>query len=673
MKIYNKQALVYDMKVFKNVFSCTFLDTESDNVEVYEVSERKNQINDIVGIFLSPDYIFFGYNTIHYSIPIMNFIIENKRTMPDNYEHICNTIYSLSKEIISTVNTGDITSWKKYKHTKHFLTVDLYTMLAPKKDRFGLKEALITSFYKDIRECPFSYNSELKNEDIDSMLEYSLNDAFGIRHIAESVKDKLLLRERASVEYDINLMSKDDVSMGLEILKNLYLDKTNQEWGDIKDKKSPITHIALRDCILPFLEFKSSQINDLVKELKETVVNIEDKKPYEKHFLLNDGFQNDIEISFGVGGLHSIVDSNIVIPQDDEELVIADCVSMYPSFILSYGIVPKHISKTAFLDIFKDIWNKRIEAKKKGDKTKDKILKNILVSVIGNYRNYQSWLYGPFSAMQVNIACQLFILKLTEMLISAGIKIIQINTDGIIFLAKKNIDYSRILSEWEGLTCLTLDVQKLKSIYQYDINNYLAVNCDGTTKTIGLFSSDVLIGKGMKPAIISKAINNWFVNGVEPEKTIKSSRDIRDFITYQKVDSRYNVEYNNKDIQRINRFYVSTSGYQLYKYTSKGNSELPVIVHFKDGTYKRVEKKDIYPGGEYYQNPKVSHFEYNSGTNKFDSKDRKYEAILKGCGITIVNNLEYTKVFPTNINYIYYIGEAKKIISQLENRQLSLF
>ena len=47
MKIRGKQAICFDIKVFKNLFACTFYDTESEYKEQYEVSERKNQMQDI--------------------------------------------------------------------------------------------------------------------------------------------------------------------------------------------------------------------------------------------------------------------------------------------------------------------------------------------------------------------------------------------------------------------------------------------------------------------------------------------------------------------------------------------------------------------------------------------------------------------------------------------------
>ena len=178
----------------------------------------------------------------------------------------------------------------------------------------------------------------------------------------------------------------------------------------------------------------------------------------------------------------------------------------------------------------------------------------------------------------------------------------------------------------------------------------------------------------MKPYIITSAINNYFLKGVLPEDTVNSCRDIMQFLTYQKVDKKYAVEYNDKIIQRINRYYASTNGYSLYKFVyDEGRVVQSVIVHFKDSTYKRVTKTHIEPGGAYYNNDAVSHFEYNAGWLKTDERKGKYENMLSSSGVVLANNLDEIKEFPKDINYRYYISEAKKVISQIENRQMSLF
>lgn len=665
MKVNDKQLLCYDLKVFPNALICSIVDTESDYSEIYEVSSRKNQIKDMVGVFLCSDYIFVGYNTIHYSIPIINFIVDYYESIPDDYSIICKRLYSLSKQIIES---DDFDSWKTWKHTKNFVTIDLYTMFASSKNRFGLKEAQITAGWDIVKEFEKEYDTNLSDEDIDSAIECSINDAKSIVFLCKKVEEKIRLRESASKKYDINLLSKDDVSMGLEILKKMYLERTGQEWSQIKDKKSPKDIISFKELLPDFLEFDTPAIKDLVKELKGVSVDMTQKKQYDKHFLLD-----DIEISFGMGGLHSIVEPDIVIPTGNQQLVCVDVRSMYPSFILKYGVVPPHINKSAFMYVFENIWKERLRAKDSGDFVTSETLKNALNSAIGNYRVYTSWLYAPECAVKVNICCQLFILKLAEILISVGCSIKQINTDGIIFLAE-NHDWEKQVSNWQGLTCLGLDIEVYRSLYQYDINNYLAQRVFDEKK-VGLFDDVTYIGKGMKPAIIAKAVNAHFIYGADVERTIKNSRRIEDFLTYQKVDKAYKVEFNDKYIQRINRYYASTNGSYLYKCKIEdGQIVDAAVVHFKDKTYKIVPKNQILPGGEYYNNPNVSYFEYNAGFQKMADKKLKYENMLKASGVTLANDLtELKNAFPTNINYIYYVGEAKKIISKLENRQLSLF
>lgn len=665
MKIRGKQAICFDIKVFKNLFACTFYDTESEYKEQYEVSERKNQMQDIIGIFLCPDYIFVGYNSIHYSIPILNFIIENQRTMPFDYKNICSSLYELSQTIITSENFSD---WSKWKHTKHFLTVDLYTMLAASKDRIGLKEAQITSGYEYVTEFRVPYDEEIEEKDIDDLLKYSENEAKSLKHILNKLRPEIELREQLSDEYNLNLMSKDNVSMGLEIVKKKYLERTGQEWGEIKDRMTPVEVMKIGDAIPKFIEFNSPTIKKVVSEIQGLTINVNDKKPFEKRFLLD-----DMEMSMGMGGLHSIVDCDEIIPKDNEELLYVDVHSMYPSIILQYKIVPPHINANAFLYIFKEIWDERIKADNSCNLTKSMGLKHAMNSIIGNYRVYTSWLYSPTTAATVNIMGQIFILKLAEMLLSIGASIKQVNTDGIIFTVDKSRDYQKVLTEWEGLTCLQLNISSFKKMFQYDVNNYLAIYEDWCTAEKGIFSTEQKIGKGMRPKAIATAVVRHFACGEDPEDVIRRITDINYFLTYQKVDKKYRVEYDGEIIQRINRYYASTHGAYLYKCIVDEKKHNAVIVHFKDGTYLRVPREQIEFGGPYYDNPSVSHFEYYSGTVKTYDKRDGYENLMKASGVTLANDLRKFKTLPSDINYTYYIAEAKSIIEKIENRQLSLF
>ena len=93
---------------------------------------------------------------------------------------------------------------------------------------------------------------------------------------------------------------------------------------------------------------------------------------------------------------------------------------------------------------------------------------------------------------------------LAERLVQIGCKIIQANTDGLFLICKKDnySNYNKVCREWEQLTRLTLEEDRFEAMYQYAINDYIAVKEGyGKTKnpnlikTKGMFITEVLLGK----------------------------------------------------------------------------------------------------------------------------------------------------------------------------------
>lgn len=51
MLIRNKVVYVYDIEVFPNVFTCTVKNSETNEFIVFEISDRKNDLEDLVNLF----------------------------------------------------------------------------------------------------------------------------------------------------------------------------------------------------------------------------------------------------------------------------------------------------------------------------------------------------------------------------------------------------------------------------------------------------------------------------------------------------------------------------------------------------------------------------------------------------------------------------------------------
>ena len=64
MIIKDKKVNVYDIEIFPNCFHCTVKDTENNILYKFEISERKNQLSELINYFYynSSDILFCGYN-----------------------------------------------------------------------------------------------------------------------------------------------------------------------------------------------------------------------------------------------------------------------------------------------------------------------------------------------------------------------------------------------------------------------------------------------------------------------------------------------------------------------------------------------------------------------------------------------------------------------------------
>lgn len=658
MIIRGKIVYVYDIEVFQNIFHCSVKNTETNDIYKFEISERKNQLRELVKFFKQVDkyitwgdyyttninipanVIFCGYNNLHYDNPIINYIIEYEdKLMQYNIPTICSSIFNLSKTI-TTSSEDNIDAWKHWKYQIWFDTFDILTMLYSNKLRVGLKEIQVTMQYPNVQEFVCDWTKPLPLEDFDSMIDYNINDIESTSELLNRCKKDVDLRIAIEDEYGVRVLSKDGVNIGMKILTQKYLEKTGLTWQDIKDLRSPMSVIPLKDVILPFIKYDSPILQRVLDDMKNQIVS-PGRKGYENKFVFN-----NLRYSVGVGGIHSVNSPEIIIPRDDEMLIDIDVASLYPSMLIEYEFYPKHLGKE-FLEVYKQIKDERIEAKHNGDKVKNETLKLALNGLSGNLQNEHNFCYSPFAVMQIRINGQLLLLMLAEKLTQIGCRIVQANTDGLFVLLKKDA-YSKVNSicrEWEQLTKLTLEEDRFKAMYQYAINDYFAITEDNKVKEKGMFITAVKLGKGLTPKIIPKAIISFFKDGIPVEDTIKNCTDIRDFLMSEKTGKQWHVEYMNEEQQRTNRFYASTNGGYLWKWKDTGHKEGEIIT---------------------YTEPYV-------GEHKYKASARQYQNMLTASGVTLLNKFDDKPIEERKINYRYYIMEAYKIIRDLKPLQLSLW
>lgn len=635
MLIREDKVVTYDIEIFPNVFHCCCKDTETGEMYKFEISERKNQLNEMIEFFLQPKVMLCGYNNHHYDDVILNYIIDYRRKLADlPFWRICQSLFNLSTYIVKD-EEGSREKLSRWKYAHFFHSMDLLTMQFSQKLRVGLKTMQVTMHYYNVQEYDGDFDQFLPPEKIDEMIAYNVNDVESTTELLSRLKEQIELRLFIEKEHGIDCLSMDSVKMAETFLLEEFSKRSGIPKNVIKEMRSPMDYIPLKDVILPFIRYKNPKLQDVLEDMKKQIVYSKERKGYEKKFVIS-----NTVYSVGVGGIHSINTPQIFLPAEDEFIGHADVASMYPSLLIEYKWGPRQCGEI-FCDLFAELKAERLEAKHTGQKVKNLFLKIVLNSPTGKMQQEVSWMYDPFNVFKIRINGQLILLMLVDRLLDLGCEIIQVNTDGVVYRAKNNLKdrIQEAISEVERITRLEFESDEYEAFYQYAINDYFGVLKGGEIEEKGMFITKTKLGKGLAPVVIPKAIIAYFTKGIPVEEFIKSDTDIKDFLMSQAVDKKFKVVHGDTPIQRINRFYASTNGPYLYK-------------------VKKNEKPGHHVG--YYG-------------EEWDTPEETWTNMLTKSGVTILNKFDDLPVENRKINYRYYISEAKKVIADFTEQQLSLF
>ena len=239
-------------------------------------------------------------------------------------------------------------------------------------------------------------------------------------------------------------------------------------------------------------------------------------------------------------------------------------------------------------EVFKDVYERRIKAKKDGDKITANSLKLVLNTTYGATLNQYNDLYDPLMARSVCISGQLYLLELASHLLQniSDLRIVELNTDGVMveFDDSQYDAVNAIVGEWQERTHFGLEEDVVARYYAKDVNNYVEIDEAGNVKTKGGY-----VVRGIAPAgafninnnatIVAKAIRDYFAYGTPVEDTINSSTDIFEFQIIAKAGAKYREAYHIVDgvkqpVQRVNRVYATTDERygKLYKVKAETDS-----------------------------------------------------------------------------------------------------
>jgi len=561
----------YDIECFKNLFTATFVNVDDEkDTHVFFVgfgNETCISIKD----FLTQEMTLIGYNNHSYDDPMLRFL------MSYNGEKLTAELYNLTGELLNDSYKNDkkilslryprnkIDSWK---------SIDLMRILAFDKLGISLKQTGINLKWYKIQDIPIDPSSTVSQNQLQSVLDYNLNDVLITKRLYEEIAPIRELRVDLSKLYSIDLTSASDSRMANMILENIYANELKMDIRTVRTMRTLRDKVLLGDCIAKFVKFESPQLQEMLKDFSlDYVYNYNDYRYKKVVYYANCIF------TLGVGGLHT-EDTPGVFTTDENYLIQdMDVASYYPNLIINNNFYPQHLGPQ-FIQVLKRITAERLQAKKDKNRVKADGLKITVNSIFGKMGSEHFWLYDPKAFLSTTVSGQMGLLMLVESMYLNGIEVISCNTDGVVCRIDRNLldKYYEIAHAWEKATNLELEFTPYKKYVRRDVNSYITEKEDGDTKEKGAFLKEVDLKKSYHMPIVAKALHAYFIKDIPVRKTIEDCKDIMEFCISQKSGKNFTIELHTgqkvEHLQKTNRFFISTKGGILLKKADNTNKRI---------------------------------------------------------------------------------------------------
>ncbi|MDK9580808.1 DNA polymerase domain-containing protein [Sneathia sanguinegens] len=308
----------------------------------------------------------------------------------------------------------------------------------------------------------------------------------------------------------------------------------------------------------------------------------------------------DTPHKYGLGGLHGALSGYI---NETTPMLIADVNSYYPSMMIVYDFLSRNCENKKD---FKNLYTERFRLKKMLD-TKEYIFKILLNSAYGASKSYYNSLYDP---MQANNICINGQIMLTDLIIRLQnyTKLIQSNTDGILFDYKDIDVITDILHEWENNYNLKLGIDKVKAIYQRDVNNYIIVKEDGKVKCKGMFKN--YKGNDFQRnslSVIPIALKNYYVDKIPIEKTVNDLLEHNNLLPFQLI-AKKSSKYDALAYHDLYSDEMVVLEHKVYRVFAGINQNIGKLYKMADGSFDKYANS---PNHIYINNNEIDKIDKN--------------------------------------------------------------
>lgn len=659
---------IYDIETFPNVFTAAFLHASTGLTQTFEISDRCDDTQRMIEFMLGlgrSGARGVGFNNLGFDYPVMHYIVANPHSGVAG-------IYAKAMSLIKSHDDDKFGSMI-WDDQQVFAQMDLYKIwhFDNNAKRTSLKALEIVMRSRNVIDLPFPVGTFLTDEQKDVLIAYNMHDVRETAKFYARSQQEIHLREALSLKYDRNMLNMSNTKIGGTILVSQMEDAGIECYvrgpGGKQPRQTIRATIKLADVIFPYVKFERLEFTRVLEYFQSMSIS-QTKGTFADLTAIVDGFT----FVFGVGGIHGSIESQTVASDDEYQIVDIDVKSMYPRIAIVNSMYPQHLG-LSYCDIYDSIYEQRIGYKK--GTPENAALKEALNASYGNSNNAYSPLYDPQYTMQTTINGQLMLCMLSEQLMKIpGLTMCQINTDGVTMRCPRGyLDHMRTVCRWwESVTKLELEEVLYNHMHIRDVNNYISVYPDGSTKRKGAYEYNTLWHQDPSAQVVARAAEAALVRGESIREFITNHRDPFDFMCRAKVPRKSTLHLRFPDwgidqqLQGTTRYFVSRNGGTLVKVSPPTG---------EPGTWKRKAKISDFSYNQIMSElgtdwPNAPHcdsagvpWDARIHTGNRSKHDTRETGICSGWRVSECADASHFDW--SDIDYRWYIQEAEKLVNPL--------
>jgi len=428
-----KGTMLLDIEVYPDLFFVGVKDLKEHTIYTFEISHRKDERVRLYKFLKEFKGFLVTFNGLHYDEVVLKYFLQKYKVLKD--EQVDDFLYAIKDFSDDVISDNENVKPVRYLKTT-WTSIDLFlywSMNLRLSKQISLKSLGIQLNHEEVQELPFPINHYFKGNDeqIETLIHYNVKNDLGIlEKLLSRMKGDVELRHYVLKTYGVNAWSLDAPKIASEYLLEDYCSKTftgdvsdfreyNEYKKSVRNSRYEPAPFVLKDYI-PEVEFTEPFFKEIYEKFQQCR-----GKYYEVLWLKKN--DTDMIIMPSIGGIHSKNDNEIYESDNEWVIIDADIASLYPNLFKNYKFLRKSLQ--IVLDKYVEIIDDRIEAKRSGNKLKDKFLKLILNSFSGLADSSTNWVYSPSELLALRVTGQLIQLRFIEELTNhKGFKVFFTNT-----------------------------------------------------------------------------------------------------------------------------------------------------------------------------------------------------------------------------------------------------